>query len=53
MQEKMKERLEELKESELSKKGMSALETVKNDEHTKKVCVSVTIYDSLWRKERR
>ena len=37
MQEKMKEKLEELKDSELSKKGKSAYETVVNDEATKKV----------------
>jgi hypothetical protein len=33
----MKEKLEEFKESEISKKGMSALDTFKNDEETKKV----------------
>lgn len=38
MQEKMKEKLEELKDSELSKKGKNAYETVVNDESTKKVC---------------
>ena len=37
MQEKMKEKLDELKDSELSKKGISAYETVVNDEQTKKV----------------
>ena len=37
MQEKMKEKLDELKDSELSKKGKSAYETVVNDEQTKKV----------------
>lgn len=37
MQEQMKARLEELKESELSKKGMDAFETVKNDKKTQKV----------------
>lgn len=37
VQEKMKKQLEELKESEISKKGMSAFETVKNDEKTKEV----------------
>ena len=38
-QEKMKEKLEELKDSELSKKGKDAFETIKEDEQTKKVCV--------------
>lgn len=37
VQERMKNKLEELKESEISKKGMSAFDTVKNDEQTKKV----------------
>ena len=37
MQQQMKARLEELKESELSKKGKDAFETVKNDKQTKKV----------------
>ena len=37
MQEQMKARLEELKESELSKKGMDAFETVKKDKKTQKV----------------
>lgn len=36
-QEKMKEKLEELKDSELSKKGKDAFETIKEDEQTKKV----------------
>ena len=35
----MKEKLEELKDSELSKKGKDAFETIKEDEQTKKVCV--------------
>ena len=38
VQEKMKEKLEELKESETSKKGKAAYDTVLNDESTKKVC---------------
>lgn len=38
VQEKMKEKLEELKESEISKKGKAAYDTVLNDESTKKVC---------------
>ena len=37
VQEKMKEKLEELKESEISKKGKAAYDTVLNDESTKKV----------------
>lgn len=37
VQEQMKARLEELKESELSKKGRDALDTMKNDKQTKKV----------------
>lgn len=40
VQEKMKKQLEELKESEISKKSLSAYETVKNDEQTKKVWLS-------------
>ena len=36
-QEKMKEKLEELKESEISKKGKAAYDTVLNDDSTKKV----------------
>ena len=39
VQEQMKARLEELKESELSKKGRDALDTMKNDKQTKKVSV--------------
>ena len=39
VQEQMKARLEELKESELSKKGRDALDTMKNDKQTKKVPV--------------
>lgn len=55
MQEQMKARLEELKESELSKKGMDAFETVKNDKQTQKVCLfhSLCLIHSSWRKERR
>lgn len=37
VQEKMKEKLEELKESEISKKGKAAYDTVLNDDSTKKV----------------
>lgn len=53
VQEKMKKQLEELKESEISKKGMSAFETVKNDEQTKKVLLQIMLEYSLWKKERR
>lgn len=55
MQEQMKARLEELKESELSKKGMDAFETVKNDKQTQKVstALSLRLIHSLWRRERR
>lgn len=55
MQEQMKARLEELKESELSKKGKDAFETVKNDKQTQKVrtALSLRLIHSLWKKERR
>ena len=55
MQEQMKARLEELKESELSKKGKDAFETVKNDKQTQKVSTtrSLRLIHSLWKKERR
>lgn len=46
MQEQMKARLEELKESELSKKGKDAFETVKNDKQTQKVCNVGFVCDS-------
>lgn len=41
-QEKMKEKLEELKESEISKKGKAAYDTVMQDESTKKVAAFQT-----------
>ena len=47
MQEKMKEKLDELKDSELSKKGKSAYETVVNDEQTKKVQIWENYYIQL------
>ena len=54
MQEQMKARLEELKESELSKKGKDAFETVKNDKQTQKVCnADLCVIRSLWKRERR
>ena len=53
VQEQMKARLEELKESELSKKGRDALDTMKNDKQTKKVSVVLFLKRSSWRRERR
>lgn len=53
VQEQMKARLEELKESELSKKGRDALDTMKNDKQTKKVSVVLSLKRSSWRRERR
>ena len=41
-QEKMKEKLEELKESEISKKGKAAYDTEMQDESTKKVAMLQT-----------
>ena len=45
VQEKMKEKLEELKESEISKKGKAAYDTVLNDESTKKVLLFGRCHD--------
>lgn len=45
VQEKMKEKLEELKESEISKKGKAAYDTVLNDENTKKVLLFGRCHD--------
>ena len=54
VQEKMKEKIEELKESEISKKSKAAYDTVVNDEKTKEVsCVFLLLIYSLWKKERK
>ena len=45
VQEKMKEKLEEVKESEISKKGKAAYDTVLNDESTKKVLLFGRCHD--------